>query len=301
MIFGFRLRVLIRERFSSDEQKIEIDLAAPIGRVTLQAFPGQISFRQAQEMMFSGRGYESFEEAERAGQALKNAIRLAAVEVGNAIDVGQDVVSGGPGQVLVEDAAQRGIQLLPDVHGLQVYEETGTPTVLSLRGEGMVLTPLASFTDALHAQAAHAADLDPKRALACDLFAESRSETSPKSRHLTLVTALEVLSDRLERSGLAAQLVEEFRHAIRQAASEVGQAERAQLDSLLGTANDLRRESIGAAIRRLATSIEPARLRDARDAEPTDLARMSTRPEATSCIPAPQTKTSPPSWGPWRI
>jgi hypothetical protein len=176
---------------------------------------------------------------------------------------------------LIDEAAQRGIQLLPDVHGLQVYEETGTPTVLSLRGEGIVLTPLASFAEALHARAAQAADVDPKRALACDLFAQSRFESSPKSRHLTLVTALAVLSDRLERSGLAAQLVEEFRQAIKHEASEVGQAERAQLDSLLSAANDLRRESIGAAICRLAISIEPANVRDARDVDLTDLARMS--------------------------
>lgn len=272
--YGFRLTAVFspRERLGSHEQTVEIDLGPPIGCVTLRAFPGG-SFREAGELLFSGRGYATHGEAEQAGRALKNVIRLAAVEVGKGLDVGQDTVRGRAGQVVIEDYAGRGLQLLPDVHGLQVYEEVAKPVVLLMRGEGTVVTPLDRFTGALRAQAEQAAGVTESRALACDLFVQSRFESSLKSRVLTLVTALEVLSERRERSGVAARLVEEFREAIKRAAGEADGEERRQLDSLLGAANDLRLESIGTAIRELAEPVPASELVGDRDGS--GLARAS--------------------------
>src|SRR5579863_2027515 len=276
MTFGFWLAVVLPhgERLGSDEQVQELELAPPIGRATFRASPHGASFKDAERLVFTGAGYETFEAAERAGRALKNAIRLAAVDVGKAVDVGQDLVRGRPGQVVIDRAAQDGAQLLPDVHGLQVYEETGTPMVISIQAEARVIAPLANFIDALNDRSSGAVCINPKRALACDLFAQSRFEFLQKSRHLTLVTALEVLSERQVRSGAAAQLVEDFRKAIKYAAREYepGTAERRQLDSLLGAANDLRRESISSAIQRLASS---GFSESTGEMQPTEVARMS--------------------------
>src|SRR5262249_19085152 len=88
-----------------------------------------------------------------------------------------------------------------------------------------------------------------------DLFAQSRFESSAKGRHLTLVTALEVLSERREGQGRAAQLVEEFRQAITQRAREAEPAERGQNQSLQRAAHKLRAGSISAATRHLAASV----------------------------------------------
>jgi hypothetical protein len=133
--------------------------------------------------------------------------------------------------------------------------------------------PLSTLTDALHSHAGESSDVTEKRALACDLFAQSRFESSPKSRHLTLVTALEVLSQRRKRSGRAAQLVEEFREEVKKALREADPSEETQLKSLMGAVNDLRSESISAAIRRLAESVPPSDLIG--DSNPGDLARTS--------------------------
>jgi hypothetical protein len=267
MTFGFLLTVLTNhsEGFSSDETEAQIDLAAPIGRVTLRPLPRGTSFSDAKELIFTGQAYETHEDAKQAGKVLKNAIRLAAVDVHKAVDVGSEVYRTRVGQFAVEDEARNGVLVLPDVHGLQVYEETGIPVVLSARASVSAPAPLPSFIEALSSRAPQAADVSAERALACDLFAQSRFESSQESRHLTLVTALEVLSDRRARSGPAAQLVDEFRQAIRQAAREhaAGTAERKHLDSLLGAADDLRSESISTAIRHLAASIPSSAQSDA--------------------------------------
>lgn len=260
MTFGFRLKVIAThgEYFSSDETEVEIDLAAPIGRVVLRPWPAGAPFKDARELVFVGKALGTREQAERAGEALKNAIRLAAIDVNKAIDVGSDVHHTSWASVAVDAAATSGILLLDDVHGLLVYEETGHPRVGSARADFMVHAPLTSFLEALDARSAQAANVSAKRALACDLFAQARFESSPKSRHLTLVTALEVLSERLERSGQAGELVKEFRGAIIEASKDADPLEQKQLDSLMGGAQDLRHESIASAIRRLAASIPSA-------------------------------------------
>ena len=275
MGFGFRLSVLIApgERLGSDERQVELELAAPIGRVRFRASPREGAAGEAEWLVFTGSGYGTLEAAEQAGRALKNAIRLAAVDAGEAIDVGNDLVRGGPTQVAVDAAAEHGVLLLPDVHGVQVYEETGIPRVLSLRGSSTVEVPFESFTAALRSRAQQPADMSEKQALACDLFAQSRFELSQRSRHLVLCTALEVLAERQGRSGRAAQLVEEFRKAIIRARDEsTDDVERAQLDSLLSGASDLRRESIGSAVRRLSASVPTA---EAGGMDPADLAGKS--------------------------
>jgi hypothetical protein len=277
MTFGFLLTVVTThsEGLSSDETEAEIDLAVPIRHVTLRPRPRGAGFSGAQELDFIGHRYDTAEEAEEAGEALKNVIRLAAVDVGKAVDVGDEVTRSRFGPVVVEEAAKRGLLLLPDVHGLQVFEETGIPVVVSTRAELSAPAPLPSFIDALGARAPQAADVSAKHALACDLFARSRFESSQKSRHLTLVTALEVLSDRQARSGRAAQLVEEFQQAIKDAREQADPTEVKQLESLASAANDLRSESISAAIHRLAASSSSTGLKDNADLD--ELVRRSYR------------------------
>lgn len=221
--------------------------------------PPETAFRDAGQLIFAGRSFSSYEAAKLAGLTLKNAIRLAAVDVGKAIDVGRERWRTTPGQVMIDQMAQSGILLLPDVHGLLVYEETGEPRVLLVQANIMVSVPLESFTEALRSRTPEAATVSDKQVLACDLFAQSRFELSGGGRHLTLCTALEVLADRQERTGRAAELVEAFRQSIKTALEESSdELERTQLQSLLGGATDLRSESITAAIRRLAASVPPA-------------------------------------------
>jgi hypothetical protein len=88
-----------------------VELADPIGCVTVRP---AASFKEAEGLVFTVPGYGSLEAAERAGRALKNAVRLAAVDIGQAIDVGKDVVHSTFNQAVVDEAAQRGVLRLPD-------------------------------------------------------------------------------------------------------------------------------------------------------------------------------------------
>lgn len=272
MSFGFRLSVVIAHGcLGSDENRVELELADPIGCVTLRPSPPGASFRDAEGLIFTGSGYGGLEAAARAGRALKNAVRLAGMDIRKAIDVGKDVVRSSFSQEFVDLVAQHGFLPLTNVHGLQVYEEIGTPRVLSMQGYGTVTAPFESFIGALESRAPEAANMSDKRALACDLFAQSRFELSQRSQLLTLCTALEVLAERRDRAGRAAELVEEFRRAIIKARTESTDADEwAQLTSLLSGVTDLRKESISAAVRHLSASVPSG---EAGGLDPAELAR----------------------------
>jgi hypothetical protein len=241
---------------------MDIDLGPDVRHVSMVAGPGQdATFRDATEIFFFGRGYRSRDEAERAGALARNVVRLASAGSGLGLDVGrQDRPRSRLGQVTINKMAAYGFLGLPDVHGLQVYEETGPPTVLRFDATMAVRTPMTRFSAMLRDRVSDAADMDSGRAVACDLWAQAGFESSQVSALFNLVTALEVLSERREREGPSAGLVEIFLEEIGKAMSGAEKAVQSQLDSLMGGVSDLRCESIRAAVRRLVESVPAGRL-----------------------------------------
>ena len=256
--WGFEFRAVLpdHQRLDSDEHEVEVDLGDPVGRVTTEARRGStamrpipagpVALRDAKEIVFTGRDYASEEEAENAGSQVGNAVRLAAAQASVDLAIGSQKTPRTRHAQPPDDK--------PDVPGLSVHRD-GMRAGASLLATAIVLTPLPKFAEALRGWTAPGAMMTPKRALACDLLAQSGFESSPESTHLTLVTALEVLGERRPRTGRAAELVEEFLVRIDAATREADKAEREALQSLRGGAKDLRNESIGAAVRRLAAPV----------------------------------------------
>ena len=134
MTYGFFLRVTLSPlgRVHSDENTDQdITLAEPIGRVRLRGSPAGSSFSNASSLFFRGSGYNSFSGAETAGKILKSAVQLASIDSEMPLDAGMETIETTPRQVLIDAAAAQGRLLLPEVHGLLVFEETGEPRRLS--------------------------------------------------------------------------------------------------------------------------------------------------------------------------
>lgn len=266
MTYGFFLKVTLspHERVQGDDtEDLTVQLPPPIGAVRLRGSPRGAAFSEAPALMFSGTGYPAHTDAEAAGRALKDAVQLASLDIGIGIDTGLDVVTGGPAQVTIEAAASQGIQLLPAVHGLQVFEETERlPVSIGLNAQGTVLSPLDSFINSLVIRTHAFKPLDDKRLLACRLYALSRFESSQRSRLLTLVTALDLLSQALPRTGISLKIINEVvkiaktrrREGAKAGASE---SELSDVDALLSALGGLQNQSISASIKRLADEASP--------------------------------------------
>lgn len=266
MTYGFFLKVALspNERIQSDNtEDLTLQLPSPIGAVRLRGSPRGVGFSEASALMFRGAGYPVRTDAEAAGRALKDAVQLASLDIGIGIDTGLDIVTGGPTQVTIEAAVSQGIQLLPDVHGLQVFEETEhLPVSMGLSAQGTVLSPLDSFTNSLIIRTYNFKPLDDKRLLACRLYALSRFESSQRGRLLTLVTALDLLSETLPRSGISLKIINEVIEICRTRRREESRAgasesDLSQVDALLSALGGLRNQSISASIKRLAEDASP--------------------------------------------
>lgn len=264
MTYGFLLKITLSPygRFQSEESNDQnITLPAPIGTIRYRGSPAGMSFSDASMMLFSGAGYQTRAEADTAGRALKNVVQLASIDAGIAIDTGRDDVLGGPGQVVVDAAAKQGVLLLPDVHGLQVFEETGQPASLSMTAHAVVTSPLRSFASALLIRSHQVKEIDAKHSLASQLHGLSRFEASQRNRLLTLVTALDVLSEKNLRGGISQEVASEildiakerFRQAKRSGHNE---HELKQLESLISIVGSLKYQSIATSIKELAKDID---------------------------------------------
>jgi hypothetical protein len=147
--------------------------------------------------------------------------------------------------------------------------------VLSMRGDLTLSTPLDPFLDALAAWVARVDNIDEKRRLACDLYAQSRFEVSARALLLTLVTALEGLAERPKRTGRSAELVEHFLGKIASArttsSGKRAAADTASLEALASAVRELRQESITSSVQSLAAELGPGVLLGG--AEPADVVR----------------------------
>jgi hypothetical protein len=199
MTYGFFLKIMLSPygRFlSEDSSERPLVLPEPIGAVQYRGSPRGTPVSEASAILFIGSQYGTNAAAESVGQRLKAVVQLASLDAGIAIDAGNDEIRGGPGQVMIDSVAEQGVLLLHDVHGLQVFEETGQHVQLSGNAVGYAGSPLAAFENAMIIRARHTKDFDEKHALATQLHGISRFETSQRSRLLTLVTALDVLSQK---------------------------------------------------------------------------------------------------------
>lgn len=271
MSYGFRITVVLAPGhcLSHDEPECEIPLPDPIGTVLLKGL-GSETISTATQLAFSGSGYENEDLARTAGGTLKNALRLAAIANHVPLDVGDDTFRSGAGPSVKQRAAEDGVQLLDHVHGLQVYEETGTQMEVMFSASPTLVSKFDNLFESVRTHVPFADALGPTEQLACDLLALSGFETSDRARHLTASIAGEVLSDRAHRTGVAARVVDEVLVQVDGALAAAriragGQEEIEELRSLRGALTSARRRSHSSAFRSLADEIVDGEADDARD------------------------------------
>jgi len=264
MSFGFFLSVSLapNRRFQSDESDAqEITLPAPIGTVRYRGSPRGTSFSDSSQLLFQGSGYPNREAAETAGRTLKDVVQLASIDTNIPIDVGLERIRSQPGQVVIEAVAEQGIQLLPDVHGLQVFEEIGNPASFSTNANFIVSSPLASFANSLTIRSYTTDGLDEKHSLACQVYSLSSFESSLRSRLLALVTTLDVLSEKILRTGVSLTVAEEILAIVKTRLKDArrnnhNEQELRQLNSLVSIVGALKYVSISGSIKKLAEGID---------------------------------------------
>lgn len=190
-----------------------------------------------------GSGFHSEEEARTVGRRLKTALAVYGATIRMGVDTGRDRVTSGTSTAVKENIrAQFSVQLRDVVHGLDVYSEELPVTHLEISATGTAHFVAENFVEKVAHEFKSLSELPPKLSLALELYNLTHFEPATKTRFLTLVTVVEVLSTRARRPKHIRDQLDACMDLVR--GSDLSVADQHALISGLG---NLKRESIGSA------------------------------------------------------
>lgn len=186
-----RFRFRVSTPLASDETRLRLELG---GREALISADGDRPLRESNWLILNIHGLENKELAEKFGRRVAHAVMLAGARLGVGIDAGDDKASSGFGQVIVDAMAGHGHKLMPNVHGLLVYEREGTERFVQINATGTItINPALVFSEiALSFDGAVGVGVREQTALS--LISLSKIAREPLAEAVLCISAVEFLS-----------------------------------------------------------------------------------------------------------
>lgn len=235
-------------------------LAEEPNQVELRASTIGKSIRDDQRVVIIGRGYATEEQATVAGeQWTASAMRSFAAQHLQA-DFGDRAAKSFFTKIaLTEVSSSAGQPALNDIHGLMVYPSEPRPVLL---GTGSITGIRGALGERVRATILHGhaigVTIDPEYRLAYDLFSAAAIEGAPDARLMMLMMALETIISQEPRPQESIDHIMTLRD-ITADSTKLAAGEKHSLDRIL---QELVRESVGKAGRRLAKTLGKRRYMD---------------------------------------
>lgn len=259
-LYDFRLRFNFPEayRIGSDVEEIEL-LVLPLGeRIRMRSGAIGTPIKDHAQVAVLGGPFASEDQARDAAEKSKRALLYWAIEQRLGIDFGDGKQRSGVTKAgLAMLQKQHGCPVRNDIHGIDVYEHVEKLRFVNVHAEATVSKHPPKLIDTFQRKYLNGRRFTEKEVLASEIYASSFFDVSSRSRFITLVTAVEALLEPLKRSDEVEALVEEFKAKTQQ--STIDQATR---DSIIGSLELLKRQSIRQAGRSLADRLVPNELFD---------------------------------------
>jgi len=259
-LYDFRLRFNLAEgyRIDSDVEEIEL-LVSPLGeRIRLCSGAIETPIKDHNQAAVLGGPYTSKDQARAAAEKSKRALLYWAIEQRVGIDFGDGKQRSGFTNVGLAELEKRlGCPVRNDIHGIDVYEHVENLRFASFNAKATVGKYPPKLIDTFQREYLHTRHITEKQVLASEIYASSFFDVSPRSRFITLVTAVEALLERPKRTDVVEELVEEFK-----ANTQLSNIDDQTKKSIIGSLEDLRSESITQAGCTLAGRLIPNELFD---------------------------------------
>ena len=258
--YDFRLRFNFSEsyRVNSDAKEFEL-LALQTGeRIKLSSTVTGKAIKDDAAAAVLGGPYDSEGQARAAAERAKRALLYWAIEQRVGIDFGdgkQRSIVTNAGLAMYQE--QHGCPVRNDIHGIDVYEHVERRLFVRAEANAELSKSPPTLIGTFQSEYLNSRRLTEKQVVAGEIYASSFFDVSPRSRFITLVTAVEALLAPLERSNEAQSLVAEFETATRRSTID-----RDTKESIIGSLQRLRCQSIGQAGRALARRLVPNELFD---------------------------------------
>jgi hypothetical protein len=251
--FEFRLRFHLREGDRIEDASEELVIAENPSGPRLRLKSGELgtAIKERSRAALLGGPYPTEEEARLAAQIAKRAVLIWAVRQRIGIDLGDGKLRSGftnYGRQWLEERV--GGPVRNDLHGVDVFERQDGLKFVSFNLTATVGKSAKTFVETIANEFARPTQLSDKQVVAAELYSSSFFDVSPRSRLVTLVSAVEALLDLKERPRAAVDLVKLFKDHMKKAALD-----EATKSALHGSLERLRRESVGQCGRRLAEEL----------------------------------------------
>jgi len=259
-LYDFRLRFNFPEsyRIGSDAEEIEL-LVLPLGqRIRIRTGAPGTPMKDGPQVAVFGGPFPTEKQARDAAEKTKRTLLYWAIKHRVGVDFGDGRQRGGASkayQAMLQE--QHGCPIRNDIHGIDVYEHVGELKFVRVHGKAELSKHPRGLTETFQREYLHTRHLTEKQVLGCEIYASSFFDVSPRSRFITLVTAVEALLEPLERSNEAEALIEEFKARTRQSTMD-----KSTRDSIVGSLERLRHQSIRQAGCALVGSLIPDELFD---------------------------------------
>jgi hypothetical protein len=254
-MFCFRIlfRRSPRERLAVDDSSIEIAKDSEGNLIKLSALESEKSVKESEELVLSGCGYRTEEDAELAGRVFRRGLALALAR--NLI--GADFGSRGPSSAITpmglqHFASQFGLAgpVAQDRYGMSVHEKLPNLHFIKMGDVSPIVTkPLGKLVEELLGFVAVQSELSTAEEVAFEFFSASFFQASADARFLLLMTAIETLIEPRKRSTQARAHVDSL-IAITSGNEDLRDEERLSIE---GSLRFLKRESFRQAGKRTAT------------------------------------------------
>lgn len=250
MTYSFRVRFLRSPTDTVQTEANEIALPDDSAPSPLRLHNPECdgAILSATQLVLTGDGYSSEEDAQRAGVRYQSALMVALARHRVGADFGLRTPKGGITEYGLAILQQQfGQRVLNSVHGLMVYATEPNPKFASVNGVPVRGVDPERFSTVFSEAVAAKPELSDREKVAFACFNASFFRQSADSRFLLLMMAIEALLDLRPRSDAARAHVDSL--IVQTEASALPANERA---SLLGALRWLSNESISQAGRNLS-------------------------------------------------
>lgn len=215
--FEIRIRVARDSLINSDAEWLSLSVPSSELEFLLKPTTEGKAISDSRELIISGGEFTSKEQAAKVAEELRRSLLLSGAQL------------------------RIGIEL-----NVEVFDEESRKFVIRFKMPYTPEAPQVRFHAAFERASTKSNMLSEKQTLALELYNLHHFETSKRARFLTLVIAVESLSERKERSEMAVNLVESIMSLASN--SDLPDGEK---QSLLSSLKDLKEESIGRTCREL--------------------------------------------------
>lgn len=236
-------------KFPFEETVIAV-ISSKKTKITLHSHQADTSIKDSTQLVLTGQGYETSEDAQTAGEISRDRLTLAFSKLRFPADFGDRAAKGfltNYGLKMLED--ESGSKIFNDIHGLQIYESSLKPKFARINIAAFITKSRETTFEALHKAFAINLSINEKKRLAYELFSASSFTNYVDARFMLLMMALETLIEQNERISEEQVLIDQLIEIVRK-------SEISNKDAILGGLNNMRNESIGSAGRRLASNLK---------------------------------------------